>query len=369
MLREFLLISVVHGAGGKKIYGLNSGDAVFREIRDRMYVGARRWLNDTLRTIQQFRDAGMRQADIPTLKGFVSELKDKFARLPLHTSLVDRLAAEMSTPSFLARQRAEAGTLDGGDELAVVEELVCSGERLEHALRLLCLHSAVHGSLPRRQWEALQRDVLNAYGHGHLLTLGALGRAGLLGRKDGGNSNRKGGFAAAKAAFGLLLEEGEAVQEEDPKDIHFAYAGYAPLSVRLVQQAVGPGGGWAAAEAALSALPGPHFELVQGFDDAGAPTERRDDSSSGSGGGGRAGGAADGRRKTVLAVFIGGVTCAEVSALRFLSRKGLVDAEFVIATTKVVSGNSLVGSLVPEEARGRGLGAGPAGAGSAAGGG
>ena len=33
----------------KKVYGLNSSDAVFRETRDRFYVGARKWLNETLR--------------------------------------------------------------------------------------------------------------------------------------------------------------------------------------------------------------------------------------------------------------------------------------------------------------------------------
>ncbi len=31
------------------MYGLNSADAVFKETRDRFYIGARRWLNETLR--------------------------------------------------------------------------------------------------------------------------------------------------------------------------------------------------------------------------------------------------------------------------------------------------------------------------------
>lgn len=32
-----------------QVYGLNSGDAVFRETRDLFYLGARKWLNETLR--------------------------------------------------------------------------------------------------------------------------------------------------------------------------------------------------------------------------------------------------------------------------------------------------------------------------------
>ena len=45
------------------------------------------------------------------------------------------------------------------------------------------------------------------------------------------------------------------------QDIHFAYAGYAPLSVRLVQRALDPGG-WGG-DPTLAALPGAQFELLQ----------------------------------------------------------------------------------------------------------
>ena len=47
------------------------------------------------------------------------------------------------------------------------------------------------------------------------------------------------------------------------------HGGYAPLSVRLAQAAVkGP---WKAIEESLKALPGPHFEYTQGYDEDGAP--------------------------------------------------------------------------------------------------
>eukprot|EP00887_Chlorella_sp_A99_P004182 scaffold23.g4182.t1 len=311
-------------AAGRKVYGLNSADAVFRETRDQFYGGARRWLNATLRTIQEFRDQGMHTADITQLRGFVAELREKFVRIPLHTSLIEQLAAAFQRPAFV-----EAGLLDEADEMAAIEDLMLSGEPLLPLLRLLVLYCAVHGGVPRRHYEALRRDLLNTYGHQHLLTLGALGQA----------------------------------------DIHFAYAGYAPLSVRLVQQALAPGG-WAAPDvaAAVAALPGQQFELLQTTDGAGLPVERRDASGShgrGAGGapppragaGGEAAAAAAAapataaaagqpRPRTVLVVFIGGVTHAEVSALRFLSRKGLVHADFVVAATSLCTGASLLRPLV-----------------------
>ncbi len=51
------------------------------------------------------------------------------------------------------------------------------------------------------------------------------------------------------------------------------------------------------------------------------------------------------RRRTVLVVFIGGVTFAEISALRFMSSQGGLDCNFVIMATKLVNGSTLVRSL------------------------
>ncbi len=48
------------------------------------------------------------------------------------------------------------------------------GGDLVAVLRLLCLYCAVHGGLPKRYHESMQRDLLNTYGHRHVLTLSAL---------------------------------------------------------------------------------------------------------------------------------------------------------------------------------------------------
>jgi hypothetical protein len=343
---------------GRRVAGLNSADAAFAATRDLAYPAARRWVNEALRSVQRFRDAGMAGAGLAELRGFVADLRDRFARVPLHAALVDELAAALRAPAFAARQRVEAGILDERDELAAVADLIAGGEALLPVLRLLVLHCAVHGGLPRRAHDALRRDILNTYGHGHLLTLRALTAAGLLRRADG----RRTGFSTAKAALRLLVEEGAGAPpdlEAEPADAHFAFAGYAPLSVRLVQQALAPGG-WPAAATALAALPGPAVECEQAADGEGAPVARPDPGGgapplsaaggAGGGSGGAGGGGAPPERRTVMVLFIGGVTHAEVAALRFLSRSGLVNADFVIATTAVVTGATLLASLVPPEA-------------------
>ena len=47
-------------------------------------------------------------------------------------------------------------------------------------------------------------------------------------------------------------------------------------------------------------------------------------------------------------MFIGGVTFAEIAALRYLANQPAVNAEFVIATTKIVNGNSLMVSCMDQ---------------------
>ena len=150
-------------AGGKKVYGLNSGDAVFRETRDKFYVGARKWLNDTLRwvggqggrsqpplllwlgsdhsmttacpcvppspglhvqprsllllalsrrrTIQQFRDQGMHTADINALRGFVAGAQ---CGVQGHASGV----SEGSAPCACLHSVAACGAMQGGTRAA-----------------------------------------------------------------------------------------------------------------------------------------------------------------------------------------------------------------------------------------------------------
>ena len=354
----------------RKVSGLTSADPVFYETRDLFYLSARKWLNESLKSIQQFRDAGMTGADISQLKGFVAELRDKFARIPLHTALVEQLGGGVRTPTFTARQKIEAGLLDQQEEVQGIEDAIANGDTLLHVLRMLCLYCAVHGGVPRRRWDQIRRDLLNSYGHEHLSTLRSLAIAGLVHRNDPSSSSSSStseqhqfthtsavikDWGVVKSAFSLLMLEGDAVDQENPSDIHFTYAGYAPLSVRIVQAAVSTVGvgsnstggsrGWSSQHAAMSAVPGPQFEVLQTVDDKGRPIEQPD----------KGGGATKTtttvetttKRRTVMVMFIGGVTYAEVAALRFLSRKGIVDCDFVIGTTKMVNGNSLMASLLP----------------------
>lgn len=54
----------------------------------------------------------------------------------------------------------------------------------------------------------------------------------------------------------------------------------------------------------------------------------------------------DEKKRNVLLVFVGGVTQAEISTLRFLSSKGNVNCNFMIATTSILNGSTLLEHII-----------------------
>ncbi|EMS52473.1 Vacuolar protein sorting-associated protein 33-like protein [Triticum urartu] len=128
-----------------------------------------------------------------------------------------------------------------------------------------------------------------------------------------------------------------------PDDIAYIFAGYAPLSIRLVQHAVRSG--WRSIEELLKLLPGPHMDLKRGVSTInssellpGSGSQQSTDRV--------------GHRSLVLVVFIGGVTSAEIAALRFLSAQEGMGYDFLVATTKVITGNTLLRPIIASSKEG-----------------
>lgn len=88
-------------------------------------------------------------------------------------------------------------------------------------------------------------------------------------------------------------------------------------------------------------LPGPLFELKQPVSAQPSPPQPPPPPLPGAEQGG-----ADDERPITLVVFVGGCTCAEVAALRWLSRRPGAAQRFVVLTTHMCSGWSFVGGLI-----------------------
>jgi hypothetical protein len=143
------------------------------------------------------------------------------------------------------------------------------------------------------------------------------------------------------------------VQEADPNDIAYVFSGYAPLTVRLVQcilqksylynlvnpkslSAAPSGTGWKGFEDTVSRIRGATVDVTQKGSDADASHARK-----------TLRGSKEGPKVTIV-FFLGGVTYAEIAALRFMSEQ-LQESNgrrLVIGTTSIISGERAIGAAI-----------------------
>ncbi|KAI3831625.1 hypothetical protein MKW92_016341 [Papaver armeniacum] len=315
--------------GKKTKVPLNSTDKLFKETRDLNF--------EVVVQVLRQKATDMRQdyKEIQTANQSVSELKDfvkKLNSLPevtRHINLAQHLTTFTSKPSFSGKLDMEHTIVEGESYdicFEYIEEMIHKQEPIVNVLRLLVLFSVTNSGLPKKQFDYIRREFLHSYGFEHIATLCNLEKAGLFKKQE-----VKGNWLMIKRALNLIVED---IDTANPNDIAYVFSGYAPLSIRLVQHAVRSG--WRPIEEILKLLPGPHSEIKRGgysstpsFDTLpGAP--------------GSIDKVADGRRSLVLVVFVGGVTFAEISALRYLSAQEGMAYDLIVGTTKMVNGHSLM---------------------------
>lgn len=166
-------------------------------------------------------------------------------------------------------------------------------------LRQVCLYSISHNGIKQKKYDTFRKDFIQVYGYNHILTLQNLERIRLIYKHDG-----------TKSTYPSLIKNLQLIGDYESsvkhRDVSSVYAGYAPISVRLIQaacQLLDPSKEpttptWANHLETLKLLPGAFVEQnlpsPTGFKKAIA-------------------------NPSTLVVFIGGVTLAEISAIRVLS--------------------------------------------------
>lgn len=161
-------------------------------------------------------------------------------------------------------------------------------------------------------------------------------------------------WGVVSKAMRLIVDDVDVVAMSD---MAYVSSGYAPLSARLVEAAEAAGGSWAGVpKAVLDVVPGPALRFAQAPTPeplaaavkraarAPPPPPRRRPDEAG----------ADAQDRPVLMVyFVGGVSHLELAALRHLSDSGKCAHRIVVATTRVMTGEALVESLLSEVGEGR----------------
>ncbi|KAI5479038.1 ATP binding protein [Pseudohyphozyma bogoriensis] len=324
----------------KKKHLLSSnGDNLFAELRDKNFAVVGGVLNRTARRLNddyERRHQAKTPAELRQFVGQLGGLQSEHQALRLHTGLTEQIMAVTATDEFNMALEAQQNMIAGVDlptQENSIRELINQEVPLKTVLRLLCIYSIIAGGIKPKVLEEFKRDILQTYGFHHLPLLLSLTNLSLLTR----SITTKSPFALSRKPLRLVVDD---VDEQDPTDVAYVFSGYAPLSVRLVQCAIGKNGGgsglngWKGIEEVVKALPGAAFEDTQEIEETAHSRATT----------------VPNRIPTTVVCFLGGVTYAEISALRFLNRQTPY-RNLLIVTTGIVQGGGMIGSLMSENSR------------------
>ena len=319
----------------QKQFTLNSSEELFCKLRDKNFNAIPIFLTSKSKSLRVEYEERHALKSVTDYKSFVDKLpylQNTRKSLANHLLIAELITEVTSSAAFREKLGVEQSFIDliDTDKInAYIEDCICRREPITKILRLICLQSQVNNGLKGKTLDYYKREIVQTYGFYHLLNIENLTRSGAL--RTGPCYAR--GFANVRKSMRLTVDNSN---EKNPTDICYVYSYFAPLSVRLCQYLVNPG--WKMInDTIIKQLPEPFFEVVQPVDSS---LRRRRNS-----GASVASNFSTDEPKTVLVFFLGGCTYAEISALRFLSAQDDVNAEFVVATTKIINGNSFVESL------------------------
>lgn len=356
---------------------LDSSDSLYDQLRSVNFALVGPMLNKVARRLQADIEVGKVSGGINELREFVNKLpgyKEEHKSLAVHTNLADDLSrhtrSELFNRELEVQQNIAAGT-DPVYQHEAMEELIARDAPLIDILRLLCLESTIAGGIRAKDFESFKRQILHAYGYQHLLTFDRLEKmelfqsrssaAALLLPVGGGSVSSTG----TKTNYGYLRKELRMIvdeyNEEDPEDVAYVYSGFAPLSIRMVQcilqkqylqslhksplPLTPSSTGWSGFEDILKSAKGPTFNIAQKAVDE--KMSKAKTSLAGTTG-----------QKYVFVMFLGGITYTEIAALRFIAKKMAASGQqrkIVICTTGMVSGRSILDTVIEKKDLGSGL--------------
>ncbi|CAH1117079.1 unnamed protein product [Phaedon cochleariae] len=309
-------------AEDKKQIILDSADKLYADIRDKNFNAVGAYLSKQAKSISNQLE-NTQDKSVQEMKLYVQRLPQILAKkkqLATHTAIAECIKEITDGYDFLDTLQAEQeflNCIEVDKPSQYIEEMIAQGKPLVKVLRLMCLQCIASSGLKPKVLEGYKRELVQVYGLETLLAISKLEKVGLLKLQSGARQ-----YTVLRKALHLTVED---TSEVNPTDISYVHSIYAPLSIRLAEQ-VTKSGGLKQLQDVLGLLPGPTLEESPSVN-ANLTTNNES-------------------HMTVLVFFIGGCTFAEISALRFLSQQEDSNVEFLIATTKLINGNTFLRSII-----------------------
>jgi len=311
---------------------LSHDKTYFPDIRDLHIDSLGPLLQGEAETIQKLYAEKDNIKSTGEMADYVARFKKVQAKHPLvevHINLAQDLRNKIQSEDYRQHLKLEDDITAQSSQspLESIEDWIDDQKPFHEVMRLLCLYSLVNSGVKAKQYDQIKRSIIQSYGYEHLLTLCNMERVGILRYQQG-----KTVWSSIKRQFNLFPEDANPA-----RDMSYAYSGYAPLSVRLVEMTKKSPRGWRACQDALGLLYGPAQELQQQLDASEATRANAAEQA-----------AAQGRPSVTLVCFVGGLTYGEMAAIRKLSEMEEGRRRFLVLTTEMLSARKLFDSLRSE---------------------
>uniref|UniRef100_A0A3B3QQ14 VPS33A core subunit of CORVET and HOPS complexes n=1 Tax=Paramormyrops kingsleyae TaxID=1676925 RepID=A0A3B3QQ14_9TELE len=271
---------------------LNSAEELYAEIRDKNFNAVGAALSKKAKIISAAFEERHNAKTVGEIKQFVSQLPHmQAARTSLanHTSVAELIKDITTSDAFFDNLTVEQEFMTGVDTdkaNTYIEDCIARKDPLIKILRLVCMQSVCNNGLKQKVLDFYKREILQTYGFQHILTLNNLEKAGLLKLQTATRNN----YPTIRKTLKLWMEDANE-QVASHQFYVLQKAEYVPVC---------------------------------------RPTSTGQ----------------QGENRITLVFFLGGVTYAEIAALRFLSQMEDGGTEYVIATTKLINGTSFIKSLM-----------------------
>ena len=244
------------------------------------------------------------------------EKKMEKASLTNHINLLEYINKKQVKPIYKFYYNFEKSLLKGETNNKLfdfIEDEMSKKADKYNLLRILCLENAIHSGIKNKTLEQIKKDFLNTYGYQDLFLWRNLEKVEMLKPLDSQNF-----YIEANKKLQLIFGN---VDLNEPNDTSYAYIGYSPIIIRLIEKGISQGG-WGNIKDILKKIPG----------DSNFPSDESDIFSNNI------------DKQFILVVFIGGITYGELAAIRLLNKKNRTK-KFIVLTTGIINSKRLFQSL------------------------
>ena len=295
---------------------LSENDKFYTNIKNYNFSKIRTFLPSRLTEHSKILEEGKKKMDdmkkIQENLEKVKRIKEERSSLTTHINLADYIAQKQKGPLFknylIMEQSILAGDINNDVYEFIDNEMTKQNEEY-NILKILCLISNLKNGIKSKLYDQIKRDFIQIYGFQELFLLNNLEKINALKIQEGSNY-----YNDIEKKLKLINED---VDLNEPNDISYAYSGYAPISIRLIEKAVTKG--WKSIEDVL-------FKLSGEYD---FPKNEKNNLS---------------EKKIFLVVFVGGITYGELGAIRYLNSKSK-NNKFIVITTSMINHKKIFNSL------------------------